>query len=55
MDRLTKLLLARPIDFKVYREAHAAGLTALLYALPWWVIILLASGLLGKLVVGSQR
>ena len=38
---LKDVLLARPIDLKIYREERVGGLTALLYELPWSMTIML--------------
>jgi len=42
--RLKKILLARPNDMKIYREANVTGLTAILYEIPWsitWGVMLI--------------
>ena len=41
-----QILLLRPIDSRIYREARVTGLTSILYAIPWSVTLTLMLGLL---------
>ncbi len=41
-----RLLLLRPIDSRIYREARVTGLTSILYAIPWSVTLTLMLGMI---------